>query len=615
MKKKYFFLAVLIVLIGLFFRSYAFNTTYFLGTDDTYHHKMVIDYYKENGFSKNIYENDSCMFREISQPYGFYFLPTILPFDSETSMKISLAIFFVATMFLFYRYCSKVDKKFAIIALALLSFSFSNVTKSNIWYYRGENLLMPFLIASLAVNNRFLKGLLLGVTVFIWQGYSFALVCYNLSIFLPIIYSYLKNKEFKKYFKDLAVGNLFFLAFLILKIIFGLSNLMDYQFFIVSSIIIASVIIIGLIFSIKSKNKFFKPALVVSLIFIALSVIFLGNMKFEFFELINPNGEFFSSINELGKFSFDSRFFLTFNILLFFPLGIIFFIKKDAKKFLFFLGLALPCLFFVFQALRFYYFGSYAMVLFLAYFLTRLKSKKYYSILLSVFIIASLIFTIIDIKTVYPLININEINAANFLLNNNYSSMCIETMWDKASIYQYFGLKTSTDSVAGQFRSEKIIPFYRFLLNNDTYPLNNNSLLIVEHSFWNYLPNMALLINDSKNYYVDYFSYHENNTYFGINQYYLNLDHLEAYVIINSSKFVPKRIYFHNKNETRLINIEKSFYPIIDGCMILFSPNLGVYVSKDACDSPFAKLMLNYYNPKMDLVFYDNWIKVYKYNE
>lgn len=608
---------VVIIILGLLLRSITFETSYFLGSDDTFHHAMVVDYYKTHGFSKTIYSLDPCMERNITEPLGFYLLPVIMPFDAASSINISILIVYVIISVLFYFYTRKVSKDFALISTLLLAFSFANIGRSNMWYYRGEHLIMPFIFASLIfIANPLLSGLISGLSSFVWNGYPLAIIIYNLTLILPLLVDYLKKKKPVLQVKNFFLSNLAVLTVLIIKNIIAASNYdLTILIYFLAGLVLCSAFFIVLV-KVRNKNSKFKIAMLVLLLAASIAAAYyIISLNSDIISLISPDNGFFSSVNELEGFRLDSRLFLVFNLFLLFPVGLFFFYRKEFNKLIFYLGLIIPALILFLTALRFEYVASYAIVIGFSYLLYSFREERSYSKILICAFALVLLISLFDISTVKPLINSEEINLAKYLTNSSYKEFCIETMWDKASIYQYFGLKTSTDSVSGQFRSEKIVPLYKFFINNDSYPFTNKSLLILEQSFWAYMPYMTALLNKTEHCFLEVLSREDNNTFSGSSglKYHISFTPFQAYISNGSQNFIPSETYLQLDNNTVLLTPANQPFPTINGCLIIYSFNAAFFASENLCRTRLASLLLNRYSSEFSLVYSTYWTKAYKY--
>ena len=140
-------LAILIILV----RLQTLSAGGFIDADSHYH-KSVVQQSFESGRLSNHNALDVCYEGMATHPIGFYALPfvlsSILPVDQ--ALGASQVIFAVVMITLLYFLAKKLfGKEVATIYSLILAVSYAALSKTNPVFYRGDQLIIPFLAISL----------------------------------------------------------------------------------------------------------------------------------------------------------------------------------------------------------------------------------------------------------------------------------------------------------------------------------------------------------------------------------------------------------------------------------------------------------------------------------
>lgn len=598
---------ITIILFALILRSLTWNVNYFVGSDSFYH-ASVIDYFKEHGFSDIIHKGDYCSERVIHEPFGFYLLPVLLPFNATTSMRVTIALFTTINLVLFYYYCKKVNSKFALLCVLLLSVSFINIERSNVYYYRGEHLIMPFILGALLLaNSPLLSGLLIGTGSFVWQGYPIGIISLNLTIIFKLLIKYFNKEKIEKSVLNLLISNFVVFFILVLKSYLTNSEVLIFESVILNfyPIFIVFLIILSLLFfsTRKASNKH-KIILLSSASIIGL-VLILSIFDFGFFELVKPGFGFFSSVDELTPFQFNlEQVIFANNLLLLFPIGFLIFFFKDYKKAFYYTGLAIPSFLLFFSSIRYRYLASYSIIIFFAYLVK--NSKK--AIIVSALLILSFFAVFNSINTPS---GVNDYELS-FINSFNFSNYCVNTHWADSSVYEYFGYKARVDSVGGQ-NVELIKDYYEFLLTNKSVDWGGDSLIVLTQSDWTRVPYMLSVINKSYDYNVETLTHSKGDTFIGSNnsRFLISFEPFRAGLVNESGTFIPENIYLQLDENTHWVVVSNTTLPIINGCLIVYDVNHAFWLSQDLCKNTNLGLLMLASKPGYNLVYSSNLIKAF----
>jgi asparagine N-glycosylation enzyme membrane subunit Stt3 len=219
---------------------------------DVYFHYVVLKEAVSNNFIVPSINPLSDRNGLVFEPKGFYYL-TLVPYYfvrnliSLYSFLRIIPLFYVILEFiLFYIFAGQLIKnsKFQLLALFLLVFSISNISRTSALTYRGDGFIGMFFLASLILlalaykskKNNYVYALgsvfALIICGLVWNGSTFAFAVFAISVVAIAFYSFFANNTNLKHKRILKIS-LIILAVFALAIVLGtyFSNTALYLYF------------------------------------------------------------------------------------------------------------------------------------------------------------------------------------------------------------------------------------------------------------------------------------------------------------------------------------------------------------------------------------------------
>lgn len=499
MKKKNEILFVIsLVILAIAWRLIFWSANVY-GPDSFYHYTVVEQALEKNKLSNN---NDLALCYEgvhYGHPYGYYallfytakiiglektfiYLPVILG-----AVSLLLAYLLIRTLF---------NKKIAGLTLFLGSISLAHVSKSYPYYWRGENLIYPFLLGSLILlydaiskdNKRsaIFAGILSGSTLWFWNGHPLAIIVFFMTIISTTIYQYIRKE--KGITSTIKLASISIIA----------QSIVYYSIFFTSELWGR-----GLIFS-----KFFYGPLTIGML-LGLGVMYISykqkTNKYIVFScilaviagivLIHP---IMQLVGGLGSLTDQERivspeleqtqlyqYFFGFQILSITGIfGIYTYLRRFNTKKAFFLGLLAPSLYLLFFAVRYIFFAAIPYIVLTSMFLSQKKviKKKYdiFVILTMLIVLVTFAYSLYAIPFYFEQTKVNDIDHYYFLKDNTESDACVLDMSNRGAIVEFISKRHIYLHSLGN-NQERIANASLLFMSNDTYDLGIKHLYVLVH--------------------------------------------------------------------------------------------------------------------------------------
>ena len=335
-KNKYIFLlfVLIIIVIGIYLRIQLLQNNGFFEPDGFYHF-AVIRAAVNNNFQipKILSLSGAPNNPEITEPYGLYWV-TLIPYfflrffgfsyyDVYRLIPVLFGILDIIGAYYLSRFLSK-NKIFGLLVMLFVAVSLGNVSKTMATVYRGDAFVSIFLIISFIFMLKIfqeklfykkiiygiLSGFFLSLCSLVWNGSSFAVITYIISILVVSCFGYvLKRDNLFKNVPYMLFSLFVWFCFAGIYQIFSFiksSNqaLLGISFIIIYILTLAFFAILYIInyFDIFKSNKlrmiFLLSMIILGYIFILIFFQVLINRIFIYNGFADSNS-LFSSINEL----------------------------------------------------------------------------------------------------------------------------------------------------------------------------------------------------------------------------------------------------------------------------------------------------------------------------
>ena len=628
-KKVVIFLFSFILLLALFSRvGYWHDLKY--GSDIFYHYKIV-----EDSLAKGHLEisNDHAFCyqgQHTGQSYGFYLVPyslaRFIPLDLVFyALPVLLGLLSVVTIFFFVRHLFGI--KTAFITSFLLSASYSFVSKSYPFNYRGDNLIYPLLFLVLFLNYLFLTiqsfkkrlalsiltGVIAGSLIFFWSGYILPLLLSMSSICFYLLYQHWKHKNIKT--PVVLTGVHFLVQTLVLYIFFflatftGKAHIFAHTYY--PFILFATLIYLCALYY-SSHNKTNKPI-------IGLVILVIVSTPFLFTPFQTLLGGFGSIQTlpgtvikppELFRPVFFQLYLSYFLSLFLAAVGLIFwFLRLDAKR-AYLLPTILVSVYLLSSAVRYLYFASFAIFILAALLFTEkmiIKKKDIIPFIIALFVLLTLIFNIfyaLPLTFKSTPLTTEIVSAYDYLRENSPERSCVITAFERAAAPEYFTKRYNYLPSHGNDK-ERTTLMYNYLLSSEEpqFTEDNLYLLFTEEDLLNLHVYTAYLgqdpIENSYNLYELF-----NNTYVDpqLKQAYI-INETDILIIDPSTDIHKPRFVWRDGILTENLEGKDCFY---------IKDDFHLFLEDSFCDSHLYKMATGQDIPFLEKVYHKDGVFIYK---
>ncbi|MBU0979735.1 MAG: phospholipid carrier-dependent glycosyltransferase [Nanoarchaeota archaeon] len=423
MHKKEVVFIIFLVVLAVSIRSLTMSKENFIGAD-SYYHYTVVELGLEQGRLSNHNPLDMCPDGHTGgHPVGFYAIPYYLSFILGLPIAFGMtpALMGALTVVLVY-FLTKLwfDRRTAIISSLLMAVSNAHLSRSTALYYRGDNLVYPFLLAGLlfltmsfrakdrkAWLYAALAGIASGLSSLMWNGHIIVMVAFGVSVMAYLFYSYMfKGRGQLKIILALAAQAA---TILLVHAAIGIThNAARFHFTYYLPIILPLLAIAALFIhftkSWSRKTKLLSLGVAV-LALVVVAIIFWGKTKLLLtgFGSVRPIGDL-KLIQELRPFDFRS-FWLNYWVAVFFmPAGLFLYFRHLNRERVMLLGLLLPFSYMMANSLRYMFLASVPFMIVTAIclrYLFRSKSKLLFTVIITpLAILAFFVFIVLPMSLI-----------------------------------------------------------------------------------------------------------------------------------------------------------------------------------------------------------------------
>lgn len=651
MKKRDLFFLIFLILLTILMR-FAFVGEYSLGEDSPFHYSIV-----EQSLEKGYPSSDNNLVNCLEgvknyHPLGYYlfhYYPAKL-IGLNNAFKIIPIIFAIFNILLaFYLISYLFNKRIAFISVFLIAVSIANISKSASQTFRGENLIYPFLLLSLIFALKFLEektprkkfffsilaGFFSGISSFVWSGYVIIIIILTISICLYLLYNLIKNKTNEGNLKFVAIA--FFIQFVLVKLLTNSFMRPDrnsfagsyYLFLII--IPLAVYLIILKIFEkpIKHKTPILFIILILGAVLISVQESF-RNLILKNLRIVNQASIFVSI--EARPTSFLNYFFYYGFVLITSILGIIIFFKNFNRKKIFFLGLLIPSIILLVNAMRFIYFASIPLLIlsaiFLDWFLDKGEKRKKKISHLSIFIIFMMLVLASNLFIGYfymkPItLDSDLIKATDYIKENAQEDSCFITSIGLRGFIPYL---TQRSTYLAWPDNEKDKRFIHFLFTNSSpdFNITNSYFLIRERDIYYQINKvdyynltgidaslfLESISNTTKGDYIEttYKDRYDNSLF--LTREYKDRDRIDAYGLEPNP--ITKELAYHPIKDTYKGSSHYTFFGKANPRCFYIGNYSAMYLNQKLCNSNIFKILTWQDIPSLEKFYRNNRIRIYK---
>jgi asparagine N-glycosylation enzyme membrane subunit Stt3 len=625
-KRKEILIIAVILIIAFIIRFLTYSSNDFAGYDPYVHYSVVEQAIENNELPIRNHLDGCPNGVKINHPIGFYILPMILGYliNLKVAFALTSVLAGVASLFLVYLIFKKVfNIKIALIGILFLAVCFAHISRSHASFYRGENIMLPFLLLSLYFGLKFLTekkkwlfaslaALFSALTVFIWPGYAYALIVYIASVTLFVFYEFLKKKKLNVYPAMASIA----LQYVLVRIFALLSNAPEHVFSAKYLILIAAASLAFLFF----MKIFAKKSIKQKLIFIAavaalcLIVLLVGKGLFaqllSGFELIKPTNAFYKNLQELQPITLGIIIYFFWIIPVFSAAGFIFMLYKLDNKKMFLLGAVIPSIYLLTTTIRFTFLSSVMIIPLIGVLIGFKKAKK------AIYIAAGILFVLTAVHGISSTVAIpspaheDMVAAYDYFSENTNKSSCIVAIPDWGGMTQYYAKRPSFISSTNQNIDQ-------FLKLNEFFFTNKSLGIEIENSYIGLMPDDFKKIEGLIEIVGIEGLFAEKLILIG------KKENENEYISSSSRKYTAKSttditVTRDGKSiQTVFLETDTQIFRIInndaedDGCVYL-SNYVSIYFNNKLCSTNMVKMLTMQEIPGLELWHATNNVRIYK---
>ncbi len=483
-KKIEIILLIILVIFSFGTRTITLDTGTYFGADAFFHYSIVEQNLKQGKLTGHN-DLDLCYDGvKAGHPIGFYAMPYYLSYiiGLQNAFNLTPVIAGVITIILLYYLTSMLfSKEIGMIAAFILAGLNAHLARSVALVYRGDNLILPFVLGSLMLALMFLKeenlrkkayyalaaGLVTGIAPIVWNGAALALGIFNIAIASYIVFDYL----FKK---DVRINLMFSSLALLIQVVLAqviarrfLTNFKEFYlhgyliYFVGPFMLLFIMLEIGQRFSKKHTMVRYSPfiAIILGGVIAVLTKKDKIDELISGFGMITPTTTFHETIQELKPLTTDYFWFHMWIIAIFAAIGLIIIAMKWNNKRMILWAMALPMTYMMISSKRFVFFASipFAMLSGLSIHtimkgFEKMVDKRILVIIPLAIVLLSAYHGVNSINTLLiPRAQPDLENALKSFGQTSPEDACMIATWEKGGMVQYYSKRHSyTSSVGGQ---------------------------------------------------------------------------------------------------------------------------------------------------------------------